>query len=231
MTSSHSSLVVNKLCKRYSTPASEVCALQDVSFSASKGEVVAFHGASGGGKSTLLYALAGLLTPDSGEIVLDGKRLTSLRQSARAAHRAQHIGLVFQDFRLIAYLSVLENVMLANPNRKKAEEALSQLGLMKRIHHLPNQLSGGEQQRCAMARALANDPSLILADEPTGNLDAENSAILLDYLRQVAHSGRIVILATHDPLAVKAADRSIHLDDGKIQAASQPIICTAEKDR
>jgi len=217
MTKHPSSLEVKNLSKTYATGTTHVHALHDISFRVTAGEMLALHGSSGSGKSTLLYAIAGLLTPDHGEISLNGLSLTSMNQSARAAHRARHIGLVFQDFRLIPYLDVLGNVMLANPDKNKAQKILSQLGLSDRSHHRPNQLSGGEQQRCAMARALVNDPCLILADEPTGNLDAENSAILLDHLRQSAHSGRIVILATHDPLAVDASDRSIHLHDGKIQ--------------
>ncbi len=222
MTDQTPALKVTNLSKKYTTSGNAVNALKDVSLSASKGEMIALHGASGSGKSTLLYALAGLLTADSGEVVINGESLTTMNQSQRANYRAAHVGLVFQDFRLVPYLDVLGNVMLSTNGSaaaiKRADEVISKLGLADRKHHRPSQLSGGEQQRCAMARALVNDPALILADEPTGNLDAENSTIILDFLKDFAQAGRVVVIATHDPLAVDAADRKIQLANGTIQS-------------
>ncbi|MGB0775613.1 MAG: ABC transporter ATP-binding protein [Akkermansiaceae bacterium] len=213
---SDSSLQIKQLAKSYTTGASKVAALADVSLSAAGGDFCALHGSSGSGKSTLLYAIAGLLTPDGGDITLNGKELTPMSQSQRTQFRAEHIGLVFQDFRLVPYLSIIDNVLLVGGDRTKAESLLETMGLKNRLHHRPSQLSAGEQQRCAIARALINDPELVLADEPTGNLDAENSDIILKALQQCASSGRIVIMATHDPTAVQAATRSIELANGQI---------------
>jgi putative ABC transport system ATP-binding protein len=214
------SLKINKITKSYFTASSQVKALKYVSISVQLNELLALHGASGSGKSTLLYAIAGLLTVDAGDISLCGKNLTSMSQAVRTKFRADHIGLVFQDFRLVPYLDVLGNVMLATNGsadaKERAEQWLEKVGISERKNHRPSQLSTGEQQRCAMARALVNDPYLILADEPTGNLDAENSAIILGFLKQFAESGKLVIMATHDPSAVKAATRIAKMKDGEL---------------
>lgn len=217
------SLRVSNLSKQYTTSSANgvVHALKDVSLSVASGEMLALHGASGSGKSTLLYAMAGLLTVDAGEIHLKGENMTAMTQSERARYRAENIGLVFQDFRLVPYLDVIGNVMLAtsggSDSLKQAMEVITKLGLADRMNHRPSQLSGGEQQRCAMARALVNNPSLILADEPTGNLDAENSTIILDFLKEFSQTDRVVVIATHDPLAVEAAGRRIELTHGTIE--------------
>ena len=209
-------LQIHQLSKRYRTTANDVCALADVSLSASKGELIALHGVSGSGKSTLLYTIAGLITPDAGVITLDDDEMTAMSLSQRAQHRAQHIGLVFQDFRLVPYLNVLENVMLVHNDEEEAMTLLDQMKLIGRIHHKPAQLSAGEQQRCAVARALVKAPTLILADEPTGNLDVENSSIILNFLGDYASKGHIVIMATHDPAAVASAGRVISIAEGKV---------------
>lgn len=216
---SKTDLQIKNLNKSYRTAAGAkpVCALDDVSLNVSKGEFIALQGASGSGKSTLLYTIAGLVTPDSGQVLIGSEDLTGMSNGQRTNHRSRAIGLVFQDFRLIPYLSVLENVALISNERDQAVDLLSSMQLKDRQHHKPSQLSAGEQQRCAIARALIHQPQLILADEPTGNLDAENSSIILDCLADYAQKGNIVVMASHDPAAVKATDRAVEMSDGKLQ--------------
>jgi ABC-type lipoprotein export system ATPase subunit len=186
-------------------------------------EVVAVVGRSGSGKSTLLHLLGGLDQPDAGEIVLAGEMLTSQGPRALARTRLRHVGFVFQSFHLVEELSGAENVMLparlpgaARGARRRAVELIDELGLARVADHLPHELSGGEQQRFAIARALVNDPELVLADEPTGNLDAENGALVLALLRNL--TGRAVVIVTHEPEAAAIADRVLSLRDGRLVA-------------
>jgi ABC-type lipoprotein export system ATPase subunit len=195
--------------------------LDGVMLDVDAGEVVAVLGRSGSGKSTLLHLLGGLDRPDAGQIVLAGERLTGIGSRALARIRLRHIGFVFQSFHLVEELSGAENVLL--PARlpgaprggdRRAAQLIDELGLAPVADHLPHELSGGEQQRFAIARALVNDPELVLADEPTGNLDAENGAAVLDLLRNLA--GRAVVLVTHEPEAAAIADRVLRLQDGAL---------------
>jgi ABC-type lipoprotein export system ATPase subunit len=189
------------------------------------GEVVAVLGRSGSGKSTLLHLLGGLDRPDRGEIRLAGERLTDQGARALARTRLRHVGFVFQSFHLVEELSGAENVMLparlpgARPGGVgRANQLIDELGLVAVADHLPHELSGGEQQRFAIARALVNDPELVLADEPTGNLDAENGAAVLALLRNLV--GRAVVIVTHEPEAAAIADRVLELQSGKLVAAA-----------
>ena len=187
------------------------------------GEVVAVLGRSGSGKSTLLHLLGGLDRPDAGEIVLAGTSLTAQRPRALALTRLRHVGFIFQSFQLIAELSGAENVMLParlpgapRGGERRGRRLIDELGLTGVADHLPHELSGGEQQRFAIARALVNDPELVLADEPTGNLDAESGATVLALLRNL--SGRAVIIVTHEPDAAATADRVLRLTHGRLGA-------------
>jgi ABC-type lipoprotein export system ATPase subunit len=197
--------------------------LDGVSLSVQAGEVVAVLGRSGSGKSTLLHLLGGLDAPDSGSIAIAGSALAG--GAGRLARiRLQHIGFVFQQFQLIEELSGEENVLLATRlpgaprgGAQRAASLISQLGLRSVAGHLPHELSGGEQQRFALARALVNDPELVLADEPTGSLDAENGAAVLELLRGL--TGRAVVIVTHEPEAAAIADRVLMLADGRLRTA------------
>jgi len=186
-------------------------------------EVVAVLGRSGSGKSTLLHLLGGLDQPDSGEIVLAGEKLTAQGPRALARTRLRHVGFVFQSFHLVEELNGAENVMLParlpgapRGGERRALQLIDELGLEGVADHVPHELSGGEQQRFAIARALVNDPELVLADEPTGNLDAENGAAVLMLLRHL--KGRAVVIVTHEPEAAAIADRVLRLRDGKLIA-------------
>jgi ABC-type lipoprotein export system ATPase subunit len=198
--------------------------LDSVSLSVEAGELVAVLGRSGSGKSTLLNLVGGLDRPDAGEIVLAGERLTGRGSRALSRLRLRHVGFVFQQFQLIEECSGRENVLL--PARlpgapaggvRRAAELIEQLGIEPVADHLPHELSGGEQQRFALARALVNDPDLVLADEPTGSLDSENGAAVLELLRGLGR--RAVILVTHEPDAAAIADRVLHLSDGRLADA------------
>jgi ABC-type lipoprotein export system ATPase subunit len=205
--------------------------LDGVSLSVATGEVVAVFGRSGSGKSTLLHLLGGLDRPDAGSISLAGERLTGRGGRALARLRLHHVGFVFQQFQLIEECSGAENVLL--PTRlpgapaggaRRAAELIEELGLSHVADHLPHELSGGEQQRFALARALVNGPELILADEPTGSLDTENGAAVLELLRGLA--GRAVVIVTHEPEAAAIADRVVHLSDGRL-VAPEPFAARA----
>ncbi|MEA2196976.1 MAG: putative transport system ATP-binding protein [Solirubrobacteraceae bacterium] len=200
--------------------------LDDVSLSVEADEVLAILGRSGSGKSTLLNLLGGLDAPDAGEITLAGERLTGRSARALARIRLRHVGFVFQQFQLIEELSGVENVLMptrlpgAPPGGAvRAARLIDELGLGAVADHLPHQLSGGEQQRFALARALVNGPKLILADEPTGSLDAENGAAVLELLRRL--TGRAVVIVTHEPDAAAIADRVVQLANGRLLAASR----------
>ena len=215
-------LSVKNLSKRYQGPESVVQALEVVSLSVGTGELVVVEGPSGCGKSTLLLAAGGLLVPDEGQVLVDGQNLYELSPDGRARFRAAKIGFVFQQFHLIPYLSVLDNVRapcLAMPQpdaMDRAEELIAHFGLMDRRHHVPAELSTGERQRTALARALLNRPKLLLADEPTGNLDPENAEVVLGYLAEFARSGGAVLLVTHEAQAGQYAQKVIHLRDGRL---------------
>src|SRR6184192_1167006 len=195
--------------------------LDSVSLHVESGEWLAIMGPSGSGKSTLVNLIGCLDRPASGEIWLDGQEVASITTTDLNRVRSEKIGFVFQQFHLIPYLTALENVMLAQyfhsmTDKKEALEALDRVGLKERAHHLPAQLSGGEQQRVCIARALINDPSIILADEPTGNLDAKNEEIVLKQLRDLHQQGRTIVMVTHDPVVARLADRSVELHHGQI---------------
>jgi len=196
-------------------------ALDDVSLAVAPGEWLAMMGPSGSGKSTLVNLIGCLDRPTSGEIWLDNENVASMSASELNRVRAEKIGFVFQQFHLIPYLTALENVMLAQyfhsmTDEQEALEALERVGLRERAHHLPAHLSGGEQQRVCIARALINDPKIVLADEPTGNLDAQNEEIVLRLLRELHQQGRTIIMVTHDPVVARLADRRIELHHGRI---------------
>ena len=198
-----------------------VRALDDVSFTVEAGEWIAIMGPSGSGKTTLINILGGLDRPTSGRAVVDGTDVAGLDEGHLTGYRAEKIGFVFQQFHLVPYLTALENVMLAQyfhsmTNEGEAREALRRVGLANRITHLPAGLSGGEQQRVAIARALINHPRLILADEPTGNLDEANEQIVVNLLRELHAEGHTILLVTHDPSIGRLADRRIELAHGRL---------------
>jgi putative ABC transport system ATP-binding protein len=200
-----------------------VRALDGVSFDVQAGEWIAIMGPSGSGKTTLINILGGLDTPTSGRAVVDGTDVARLDESGLARFRAEKIGFIFQQFHLVPYLTAVENVMLAQyfhstTDEAEAREALGRVGLTDRVEHLPGQLSGGEQQRVAVARALINHPKLILADEPTGNLDEANEAIVLKLLRELHAMGHTILMVTHATSIGQLADRRIELAHGHLAA-------------
>lgn len=208
--------------KTYQGASGQVLAVDGLSLSLDAGDFVAVQGPSGCGKSTLLLLAGGLLAPESGSVQIAGEDPYALSPDARSKFRAENIGFVFQQFHLVPYLSVLDNVLApsiatgSTGSEQRARELIDQLGLSHRLEHTPGELSSGERQRAALARALFNQPKVLLADEPTGNLDAENATEVLKYLREFASSGGTVLLVTHDAQAAAAADRVIHLRDGKL---------------
>lgn len=211
--------------KTYQGASGQVLAVDGVSLSVDGGEFVAVQGPSGCGKSTMLLLAGGLLAPESGTVQIAGEDPYALTADARSKFRADNIGFVFQQFHLVSYLSVQDNVLAPSiatglvGSEQRARELIDQFRLSHRLEHTPGELSSGERQRTALARALLNQPKVLLADEPTGNLDAENAAEVLKHLREFASSGGAVLLVTHDAQAAAAADRVIHLLDGKIDAA------------
>jgi len=197
--------------------------LDDVKLDVRRGESLAVLGPSGSGKSTLLALMAGLDRPSSGEVWIDGERIDSMSEDQLARLRRNKIGFVFQSFQLLANLTALENVLLPlellgeRDARRRSDALLGEVGLSERGHHYPSQLSGGEQQRVALARAFATRPALLLADEPTGNLDGATGNVVLELLIGMrADQGATLIVVTHDPAVAALADRRIHLRDGKI---------------
>jgi len=201
-------------------------ALDDVSLTVNKGEWTAIMGPSGSGKSTLMNIIGCMDKPSLGEVFIDGIDISKESAKGLTAIRRDKIGLIFQQFHLINYLTAVENVMVAQyyhsmPDEKEALEALERVGLTDRAKHLPSQLSGGEQQRVCIARALINHPELILADEPTGNLDEANENIVLDIFRQLHRQGSTLIVVTHDLEVAESAQRTITLDYGKIKSDVQ----------
>lgn len=211
------------LGKQVTTREGVLTLLDDINFRAGTGTSVAILGASGSGKTTLLGLLAGLDAPTQGEVILDGRNLNDFDEDGRAQIRAELVGFVFQNFQLLFGMTALENVMLplelaqAPHPRKTAEELLERVGLGERIHHYPNQLSGGEQQRCAIARAFATRPRCLFADEPTGNLDSETGKRIIELLFELnSEQGTTLIMATHDENLSQLCNRRIHLDAGRL---------------
>lgn len=216
-------LNVKNLCKTYGKGDTAVKALDNVSFSVPKGQFVAIVGPSGSGKSTLLHILGGVDTPTSGNVFVEGTDISKLNETTLAVFRRRQIGLIYQFYNLIPILTVEENITLPilldgqKVNQKKLDLLVDVLGLKERLKHLPNQLSGGQQQRVSIGRALMNNPALVLADEPTGNLDSQNSKEIIELLRTVnKENNQTVIIITHDERIAMSADRVISIEDGKI---------------
>ncbi len=211
------------LTKRLPSGGKVLTVLDAVDLSVAAGEFVAVLGPSGSGKSTLLGLLAGLDRPTSGEVLLDGRPIQDLSEDRLALIRRRRVGFVFQSFELLDNLTARENVMLplellgAADARERADRRLDAVGLAERAHHYPSQLSGGEQQRVALARAFAAEPALLLADEPTGNLDSATGQMVLETLAELRRrEGTTMVLVTHDPVVAALADRRIHLLDGRV---------------
>ena len=214
-------LKVQKLCKTYGTGAVKVDALKDVSFSLEKGEFVAVVGESGSGKSTLLNCVGALDVPTSGVITIDGNNLFTMKEEERTIFRRRNIGFIFQSFQLVSELTVEQNIVFPllldyrKPKTSDVEEILELLGLTDRRNHLPSQLSGGQQQRAAIGRALITKPKLILADEPTGNLDSKNSQDVIDLLTKASrHYQQTILMITHNNSLTSMADRVLRVIDG-----------------
>ena len=216
-------LKVENLCKKYGKKDTEVIALDDVSFSVNKGEFVAIVGASGSGKSTLLHLIGGVDKPTSGKVYINGTDIYSLNNDNLAIFRRRQVGLIYQFYNLIPILNVKENITLPcdldgqKVDEKRLNELLYILGLEKRINHLPNELSGGQQQRVSIGRAMINNPSIVLADEPTGNLDSKASREIIDLLKVSNQKyNQTLIVITHDENIALEADRIITIQDGKL---------------
>lgn len=209
---------INNLNKEFG----KVKALNNINLSVYEGEWLAIMGPSGSGKSTLLNILSLMDTPSSGEYILDNENLEQMDEEQKITLRREKIGLVFQQFHLIPYLNALENVMLSqyyhsSVDEEDAKMVLEKVGLSHRLTHLPSQLSGGEQQRVCIARALINNPELLLADEPTGNLDEANEQIVLQALQKLKNEGKTIVLITHNPDLAKFADRTLILQHGVLK--------------
>lgn len=223
-------LRMENVTKRYRHRAREVTALDQASVEISKGDFVALVGPSGSGKSTLLLMLGGMLSPSSGQVLLDGESLYDLNSDQRARLRKQKVGFVFQTFNLIGYLSARENVQVPlyldgvarAEQEARATCLLDRVGLGDRLDHKPCELSVGQQQRVALARMLANDPTVILADEPTGNLDPETSQQVIRFFEEVNQEGRTIVMVTHDPRAADRAKTILRLRDGAIVSDDPP---------
>ncbi len=216
-------LHVSNLGKRVPLPGSELTILDGVSFTIDKGDSVAIVGASGSGKSTLLSLMAGLDTPSVGSVLLDGEALSQLDEDGRARVRGEKVGFVFQSFQLLPSLTALENVMLPLELRGDADVEtparmiLEKVGLGQRLGHYPRQLSGGEQQRVALARAFVTRPSVLFADEPTGNLDSKTGVEIMSLFARLHEAGNTIVLVTHEPEVAAHAHRSIHIRDGQVE--------------
>ena len=212
---------LNGVTREYAGHGSNVCALDNATFNIATGEWVAITGPSGSGKSTLVNLLGCLDRPTAGELKIDGVNVASMSAKELDRFRADKIGFIFQQFHLIPYLSAVENVMLAQyfhsmTDEAEAKTALEKVGLGSRISHLPSELSGGEQQRVCIARALINNPPILLADEPTGNLDAANQKIVANLLGELHRYGHTIVMVTHDPEMAALAQRKIALSHGKV---------------
>ncbi|GAB4581643.1 MAG: ABC transporter ATP-binding protein [Anaerolineales bacterium] len=219
----HPVIRTENLTRTYRMGNTEVHAVRDISFTVQRGEFVALMGASGSCKSTLMHILGCLDTPNAGHYWLEGRDVARLSARTRAEIRNRHIGFIFQSFNLLPRLSALENVTLPlmyghvnGEKRKMAAEALTRVGLASRANHRPNELSGGERQRVAIARALVTAPALLLADEPTGNLDSKTGAEILHLLTDLHHEGSTILIVTHDANVAKHAERVIVMQDGQM---------------
>ncbi len=209
---------IKNLCKEFG----KVKALDNINLNIYKGEWLAIMGPSGSGKSTLLNILSLMDNPSSGKYILDNEDLEQINEERKITLRREKIGLIFQQFHLIPYLSALENVMLSQYYHSSVDEedvkaVLEKVGLSHRLSHLPSQLSGGEQQRVCIARALINNPEILLADEPTGNLDEANEKIVLETLQKLKNEGKTIVLITHNPELAKFADRTLILQHGVLK--------------
>ena len=203
-------LSAEALCKSYG----DVVALDQVSLEVESGEMVVLCGPSGSGKSTLLFMIAGLLSPDGGTVELSGQDLYHLSSSGRTGLRSREIGMVFQDARLLPYLEIEANILAGGGTAERANELIEELGLGDRRSHVPKKLSAGEQQRVGLARALVRNPKLLLADEPSGNLDQGSTKLVLAGLKKFVAEGGAALVATHDPEVIKMADRVLTLEKG-----------------
>ncbi|WP_143321276.1 ABC transporter ATP-binding protein [Clostridium sp. HBUAS56010] len=215
-------LELNDISKIYGT----VKALQNINLTVKQGEWIAIMGPSGSGKSTMMNIIGCMDKPTSGSVILDGTNISKENSRSLTNIRRDKIGLVFQQFHLVNYLTALENVMVAQyyhsiPDEKEAKKALERVGLLERAKHLPSQLSGGEQQRVCIARALINYPMLILADEPTGNLDEANEGLVMDIFKQLHKEGSTIVVVTHDPEVAEEAQRTIVLEHGRIAGVEE----------
>jgi putative ABC transport system ATP-binding protein len=209
--------------KIYRTQNGEVRSLDGANFHVDKGEFIVVRGSSGSGKTTLLLSIGGMLRPTKGKVEIEGRDIYTLAGPVRAAYRAESIGFVFQMFHLVPYLTVIENVLLASavgnsrPGKSEASDLLTKFGLADRIHHRPGELSAGEKQRTALARALLRKPKLLLADEPTGNLDPENAKQVIAHMADFQKEGGTVVVVTHGDIADAYAGRVARLEQGRIQ--------------
>jgi len=218
-------VTLENVTKIYRMGANEVRALDGVDWVVEEGSFWALMGPSGSGKSTMLNILGCLDRPTSGRYILEGNEVSRLDDDALSEHRLQHLGFIFQSFNLIAQLTVLENIELplyyqgwsAENGVRRAEELAQRVGLGERLNHRPTELSGGQQQRVAVARALANDPSILLADEPTGNLDSVTGVQIMEILRDLNRQGKTIIIVTHEPDIARYAPRRLHMRDGRIE--------------
>ena len=218
---SHGTLIEIKSVSKYYN--GKVCALDNIDLSVKKGEWLSIMGPSGSGKTTLLNIVSCLDRPSSGLVIVDGADIGRLDRAELTCFRRETVGLIFQQFHLVPYLDALENVMLAQyfhsmADEGEARQALNNVGLSDRLHHMPSQLSGGEQQRVCIARALINQPKLVLADEPTGNLDQKNEELVMELFRAMHRDGHTIIIVTHDPDVGKLADRRVYLEHGSIRS-------------
>lgn len=219
-------LKMENVSKSYRHRGQTVTALDDASIHIPKGDFVSVVGPSGSGKSTLLLMLGGMLSPSSGKVLLESQSIYDLSSDHRARLRKKHVGFVFQTFNLVPYLTALENVQVPmflagtdeKSQRERAIALLERVGLADRIEHKPRELSVGQQQRVALARMLANDPAVILADEPTGNLDPDTSRQIIGFFEEFNEEGRTIVMVTHDPKAAERAKRTLMLGRGKIVA-------------
>jgi len=219
------------LTKTYGNGAAIVTAVDDISFQINAGDFVGIMGESGAGKSTLLGMLGAMNAPTSGRLVVDDIDVYGLRQEQRADFRREFLGFIFQSFHLVPYLTVIENVMLpltvikagSREKRAMAQEALQQVGLGEKANRLPNQISGGESERVAIARAIVNEPPVLLADEPTGNLDTKTSREIMELLLQLNRDGMTIIMVTHSPDCAGYAGRLMRVSDGKLQEDNSNI--------
>ncbi|MFA5106671.1 MAG: ABC transporter ATP-binding protein [Candidatus Micrarchaeia archaeon] len=222
-------MVLDKIRKTYHMGESSLDALKDVSFEVHKGEWISIIGPSGSGKSTLLQILGLLDYPTSGQLSIDGVPTLQMSDAQRATFRGKKVGFIFQSFHLIPTLTALENVMLPmmfydipfEARRERATKVLSSLSMGDRLEHLPSELSGGQRQRVAIARALVNEPTILLADEPTGNLDSKSGAAVMDIFSLIHSEGKTLIIVTHDPNVASLAQRIVHIKDGMVEKIAE----------